>query len=590
MLRALTIRTKLVLAFLLVAGLALVVGGVGVYAIGSVGEELRYISEVRLPSLESLLVIAEAQTTVDAAENALLSTELTPEQRRVQFDRFDDGRRMAEVAFRSYERLPHEPEAELLWRDFQQAWQRWWRDHDEFVTQLRDWERERNDAQHQRATRQAMDVNGASFNAANRLIKSLLEIDRRKVAEAHGRGMSAGRVAKVWTTATAFLALAVAGLLGLGTAHYVSAPIAEVVEVMQDMSRGVMTRRLSTRREDETGAIARATNALAENLARTLAHAKDNAAVLASSSEELATIAAQLLSNAEETSGQTASVASTTEQMSHNINGMASAAEQMSVNAQTVASASEQTALSINRVSTSIGELAVAITDISKNAQHARAVSSEGNALARGATQSMAELGRGAKEIGKVTGVIKRIAEQTNLLALNATIEAASAGEAGKGFAVVAHEIKELAKQSAQAAEDIAARIEGMQGNAGDAVRVIGEVAEIIVKIGASVEVITQAVDQQTKASNGISASVTEGSRGVRSIAQAVTEVAKGTRDMSRNAGEAAIGARDVARTIAGVGAAANDSAKGAAQVSQASRELARMAGSMSATVDDFKV
>src|SRR5205823_698178 len=100
---------------------------------------------------------------------------------------------------------------------------------------------------------------------------------------------------------------------------------------------------------------------------------------------------------------------------------------------------------------------------------------------------------RSAGEINKVTETIKMIALQTNLLALNATIEATSAGEAGKGFAVVAREVKELANQSGQAAEDIARKIEAVQGSTREAVRVIQSVAEIIGAIHASAGRISEA-------------------------------------------------------------------------------------------------
>lgn len=331
-------------------------------------------------------------------------------------------------------------------------------------------------------------------------------------------------------------------------------------------------------------------NTFVGKISRIIKNVADNTNTIAKASEELSTVSTQLLSNSEEMTNQASTVASTTEEMSCNINSMASAAEEMSVNSSDVASAAEQMSQNMNAVSSAIEQMSVSINDIANNAQQANTVSDHANSMAGNATQTMDKLGLAAKEIGKVTDVIKRIAEQTNLLALNATIEAASAGEAGKGFAVVANEIKELASQSAQAAEDIASRIEGVQGNASDAVDVIGDISEIINKINDAVKVITQSVDQQTKASNDISANVMQASAGTRNIASSIAEVAKGSMDMSKNSGEAAAGARDVAANISGVSKAAEDSNKGAQQVNTSASELAKMAGNLKEVVGQFKI
>lgn len=57
--------------------------------------------------------------------------------------------------------------------------------------------------------------------------------------------------------------------------------------------------------------------------------------------------------------------------------------------------------------------------------------------------------------IAEMIVTINEIAEQTNLLSLNASIEAARAGEAGRGFAVVADSVRELAGKTGEAAVTI---------------------------------------------------------------------------------------------------------------------------------------
>ena len=128
----------------------------------------------------------------------------------------------------------------------------------------------------------------------------------------------------------------------------------------------------------------------------------------------------------------------------------------------------------------------------------------------------MAKLGESSPEIGNVVKVITSIAEQTNLLALNATIEAARAGEAGKGFAVVANEVKELAQETAKATEDIARRVQAIQGDTTAAVAAIGEISTIIAQINDQQTTIASAVEEQTATTNEMSAVGAGGRRRLR--------------------------------------------------------------------------
>jgi methyl-accepting chemotaxis protein len=173
---------------------------------------------------------------------------------------------------------------------------------------------------------------------------------------------------------------------------------------------------------------------------------------------------------------------------------------------------------------------------------------------------NVAKLGESSTEIGNVIKVITSIAEQTNLLALNATIEAARAGEAGKGFAVVANEVKELATETARATEDIAQRIETIQGDTTAAVESINRITETIARIN----------DIQN------------------AIASAVEEQAATTNEIGRNVAEAAKGTNEIAENITGVAHAAADTAQGVGSTQEAAGELARMAEELKGLVSEF--
>ncbi|AJC68143.1 methyl-accepting chemotaxis protein [Dickeya zeae] len=119
----------------------------------------------------------------------------------------------------------------------------------------------------------------------------------------------------------------------------------------------------------------------------------------------------------------------------------------------------QQTAASMEQMSQTIHQNGETVREAALLATAASQTATKGSEVVSDVICTMQEITSSSQKIGDIISVIDSIAFQTNILALNAAVEAARAGEQGRGFAVVAGEVRSLAQRSASAAREIKALI-----------------------------------------------------------------------------------------------------------------------------------
>lgn len=313
---------------------------------------------------------------------------------------------------------------------------------------------------------------------------------------------------------------------------------------------------------DEIGEASGALNTMKGSLRRLLVDISRGVQTLSAAATQLTAVSRQTVTG--------------TATMSEKTQMAAAAAEEASANTISIAASMEESSTSLSSVASATEEMSATVGDISANTARARAISEKATGQAQTITEQMQKLGEAAQEIGHVTETITNISAQTNLLALNATIEAARAGTAGKGFAVVANEIKELARQTAQATEDIKARISGIQISTGAAVGDIGQITTVIREVGEIIASIAAAIEEQATVTKDVAGNIAQASNGVRDANESVSQTAEVS--------------KSIAQDIAGLNAAVVDIRQGGEDVQTSAADLYKLAEELGAQVAQFKV
>lgn len=267
--------------------------------------------------------------------------------------------------------------------------------------------------------------------------------------------------------------IAVASLISLVVALYITKPVKGLRNVVSEMTKGDFTVQANSARKDEIGQLAEGFNHMVNEMDQTLQKVQSIAT-------EVAEASGTLSASAEENSAASQEVATTIEQIAI---GASHQSKLTQTNTGELVLITEQIK-SIDLLSEKISEDSAEMSKASESGKETvQKLMNQFNSTVQNAqtmSKAVSQLDSRSKDINDIVSTINDIAGQTNLLALNAAIEAARAGEHGKGFAVVADEVRRLAEQTNESTIEITHIIQSMQNDTSLTVQLIEDTSQQI--------------------------------------------------------------------------------------------------------------
>ena len=300
---------------------------------------------------------------------------------------------------------------------------------------------------------------------------------------------------EVAASATRFMiGFAIAGavlaiLFGIVISKIISNPLNKGVLFAQAVAAGDLTQKIDLTQKDEIGQLAKALNEMVAKLSSIVGEVMSAADNVASGSQELS---------------------STAQQMSQGATEQAASAEE---------------------VSSSMEEMASSIRQNTDNAMQTEKISIKSSADAKEGGKAVIETVAAMKEIATKISIIEEISRQTNLLALNAAIEAARAGEHGKGFAVVASEVRKLAERSQSAAGEIS-------GLSTRSVAIAEQAGNMLVKMVPDIQRTAELVQEITASSKEQDTGAEQINKAIQQLDQVIQQNASASEEMASTSEE----------------------------------------------------
>ncbi|WP_372994769.1 methyl-accepting chemotaxis protein [Lutispora sp.] len=571
------IRTKLISAFLFVALIVAVVGVIGYNATYNMYNIQEEFAERRLPCVQSLLIISEAQTSINNSVNQIMLNAINGKDYKSQLENIDGTFKKVESEWKAYTSMSATAEEEKMQKDFMMFWNVWKKNIEDFIELANEYNASQSEDIKVMMIIKNIGGNDRYYANSKEQLEKLvaLNVEYTNTAKVD-TGIMYENISKLLIMAVIFGFL-LAALLGLFMSSTISKPIIASASITSEIAKGNLA--VSIKKEQGTREIRQ----MFMSLSQMVEGLKELVLKISMASKTLTSSSYQLATASEEASSVSSNIATTVNQLSEGSSELAQEMQNISNNINHTSSEIEN--MSINAARAVEGSRKVLETSnngllVSENAVNKIKAIQETSIETFKVINS---LGEESIKINEIVDVIKDISEQTNLLALNAAIEAARAGEYGKGFAVVADEVRKLAEQSSNSAQQIAELI----------AKIHQEIERAVNNMTVSTKEVDEGVVIVNEAGNSFKTIVSEIENialQIEHINGSIQSVAISSKDIAKSISSAAAITEEAAASTEEISAASEEQAAAIQEVASSSQELAKMAEELNSVVSRFKL
>ncbi|WP_338867209.1 methyl-accepting chemotaxis protein [Myxococcus stipitatus] len=311
-------------------------------------------------------------------------------------------------------------------------------------------------------------------------------------------------------------ALALGLLLAALIGRTIVEPVAQVTDVVRDVSRGDVSRvELEVPTTGELRLMAQSFNQMLGTLRITVLE-------LVSRTEQLSGASRGLMGASADQEHVISQQAAYAQQIAATFEELSRTAEQISSSTEVVESSARRTHEAVAEAMAVVAQVVAGINDIRTES--------------KGVADAIVGLNQDLQQVSKIAHVINQVAERSDLLALNAALEGTKAGEVGRGFSLVAAEMRKLAENVSASARDIGRIVEKVQDS--------GEEAASKARVGMATS--DRGVEVAEQASS-VFQRIVELARGTSEAARQITIA---TRQQRQSSEQAVQGARNVAELV----------------------------------------